>query len=74
MKKIAENSMYLVIALLAFAQIAIGKHYLLGQSCYLISNIIMFTRGFIIKNPVADKVKDAIFSGLTLALIINFLK
>ena len=74
MKKIAENSMYLVIALLAFAQIAIGKHYLLGQSCYLVSNIIMFTRGFIIKNPVSDKIKDAIFCGLTLVLIVNFLK
>lgn len=71
MKKfIIENVLYISIALALVAQVVIGGDYLLGQGLFLIANAINITRTFLMKRPLADKVKDSCFFGVTLGLII----
>lgn len=71
MKKfIIENVLYISIALALVAQVVIGGDYLLGQGLFLVANAINITRTFLMKRPLADKVKDSCFFGVTLGLII----
>lgn len=71
MKKfIIENILYISIALALVAQVVIGGDYLLGQGLFLVANAINITRTFLMKRPLADKVKDSCFLGVTLGLII----
>lgn len=71
MKKfVIENVLYISIALALVAQVVIGGDYLLGQGLFLIANAINITRTFLMKRPLADKVKDSCFFGVTLGLII----
>lgn len=71
MKKfILENVLYISIALALVAQVVIGGNYLMGQGFFLIANSINIIRTFLMKRPLADKVKDSCFFGVTLGLII----
>lgn len=71
MKKfVIENVLYISIALALVAQVVIGGDYLLGQGLFLVANAINITRTFLMKRPLADKVKDSCFFGVTLGLII----
>ena len=68
--KLFENVLYVVIVLLLAGQILVGKHYLLGQALYLAANAIAVTRSFALKRPIADKIKDSCFFGVTAGLIL----
>jgi len=57
-EKLIVNAQYLVFALLILGQITIGKSYIVGQSIYLVANIISITRCVLLHRPKADKVKD----------------
>ncbi len=57
-EKLFTNAQYLVFVLLILGQITIGKSYIVGQSIYLIANLISITRCVVLKRPMADKVKD----------------
>lgn len=57
-EKIITNAQYLVFVLLILGQVTIGKSYILGQTVYLVANIISITRCFLLRRPKADKVKD----------------
>lgn len=57
-EKIITNAQYLVFVLLILGQVTIGKSYVLGQTIYLVANIISITRCFLLRRPKADKVKD----------------
>jgi hypothetical protein len=57
-EKIITNAQYLVFVLLILGQVTIGKSYVLGQTVYLVANIISITRCFLLRRPKADKVKD----------------
>lgn len=67
---ILENILYVSIALALVAQVVIGGDYLLGQGLFLVANTINIVRTFLMKRPLADKVKDSCFFGVTLGLII----
>lgn len=69
-EKIFENAQYLVLVGLIVAQCVIGEKYLLGQSIYLAVNITSVVRCFVLKRPIADKVKDFACTGITLGLIL----
>ena len=69
-EKIWEWIGYINLALCIVGQITVGWFYLFAQVTYLIANGIGVARSFILKRPVADKMKDIVFFAITLALII----
>lgn len=68
-----ESIGYITLFLCVFGQIAVGYVYLIAQGAYLIANVASVIRDFVLKLPTANKVKDIVFSGITLALIIIYI-
>ena len=69
-QKIWELIGYINLALCIVGQITVGKFYLFAQVAYLVANGIGVARSFILKRPIADKMKDIVFFAITVALII----
>jgi len=67
--KFFEVLNYLVLMLLILGQCTIGSNYLIGQCVYLGANIVSVSRCFVLKRPIADKVKDCCCLGITCGLI-----
>lgn len=65
-----ESIGYITLALCVFGQIAVGYWYMIAQLAYLISNIAAVVRDFAIKLPPANKVRDIVFTAITVALIV----
>ena len=61
---------YINLMLCIIGQITVGYWYLFAQFIYLSANIIGIVRNFKLGLPMANKVKDIVFTGITLALII----
>lgn len=61
---------YITLALCVFGQITVGYWYMIAQSAYLISNIAAVIRDFALNLPTANKVRDIVFTAITVALII----
>lgn len=61
---------YIRLALCIFGQVAIGWFYLLAQFAYLIANITSVVRDFALDLPSANKIKDIVFTAITIALIV----
>lgn len=61
---------YISLALAVFGQIMVGQFYLIAQTAYLICNIASVIRDYALNLPRANKVKDFVFSGITIALIL----
>jgi hypothetical protein len=61
---------YSTLALCIFGQIAVGYVYLVAQGAYLIANVFSVVRDFALDLPRANKVRDIVFTGITLALIV----
>lgn len=76
LKKLWENKIfwecigYITLALCVFGQIAVGYWYMVAQLAYLISNIAAVVRDFALKLPPANKVRDIVFTAITIALIV----
>ena len=75
MKKINSNVLweivgYVTLALCIFGQIAVGYIYLVAQFAYLVANIASVVRDFKLDLPNANKVKDVVFSAITVGLIV----
>ena len=68
-----ENIHYLVLALTIIGQITVGGNFLLGQSLWLVANIITVTRCFVLKRPTADKVKDCTLLAITIGIVTLYL-
>lgn len=69
-EKIFTNLQYFILMGLIIAQCVIGKWYLVGQSIYLICNITSVIRCYVLKRPIADKVKDYACTAITFGLIL----
>lgn len=67
--KFFEALNYLVLMLLILGQCTVGSNFIIGQSVYLGANIIAVTRTFVLKRPMADKVKDCCCLGITCGLL-----
>lgn len=65
-----ESMQYIVLALTIAGQVAIGANYYVGQSMWLISNIITVTRNIVLARPKADKVQGWAMAALTFGLIL----
>lgn len=61
---------YVTLALCVFGQIVVGYFYLIAQFGYLSANVIGVARDFALDLPTPNKVKDIVFTGITLALIV----
>lgn len=69
-EKVFENLSYVVLVGLIVAQCVIGNWYLVGQGLYLLCNMIMVTRDFVLTRPRADKIKDISCTAITIGLIL----
>lgn len=61
---------YIGLILCVFGQIAVGYLYITAQIAYLIANLSAVARDFALNLPPANKVRDIVFTGITVALII----
>lgn len=61
---------YLVLITLITAQCVVKADFLIGQFVYLFANILSFVRCFILRRPVADKIKDGCMLGITVGLVV----
>lgn len=68
--KVVENLQFMTLALLIIGQCTVGANFWVGQSAYLIANIISVFRCFVLERPKSDKVKDACCLAITLGLMI----
>lgn len=69
-KRIAiENLQYLVLALLVIGQCTVSNSFWIGQTVYLIANLVSVSRCFLLNRPAADKVKDVACLAITLGLM-----
>lgn len=64
---------YVGLILCVVGQITVGYWYLVAQVVYLIANITSVVRDFALGLPNANKVKDVVFTGITVGLIIVYL-
>ena len=78
MKKLTEKQKtviweivgYIGLILCVFGQIAVGYLYITAQIAYLIANLSAVVRDFALDLPPANKVRDIVFTGITVALIV----
>lgn len=68
-EKVFELLNYLVLMMLIVGQCTVGSNFLIGQGVYLGANLISVSRCFILKRPIADKVKDCSCLAITCGLI-----
>lgn len=61
---------YIALIGCVLGQIIVGYWYLFAQAIYLVCNIGMTVRCFAIHQNNADKVKNSVFTAITLGLII----
>lgn len=61
---------YFTLALCIFGQITVGSWYLLAQVAYLVANACGVVRDFALELPSANKVRDIVFTAITIALIV----
>ena len=60
---------YITLALCIFGQIAVGYMYIIAQCAYLVANFASVVRDFKLELPMANKVRDIVFTAITIALI-----
>ena len=68
--KVMENLQFFVLALLIVGQCVVGEAFFIGQGIYFVANLISVIRTFVLKRPVADKIKDVAMLGITAGLIV----
>lgn len=64
---------YATLLLCVFGQITVGYWYIIAQCGYLIANCCSVIRDFALDLPSANKVKDIVFTGITVGLIVIYL-
>lgn len=64
-----EGIGYFTLALCIFGQVTIGYLYLVAQFGYLTANGLSVARDFALDLPKANKVRDIVFTAITIALI-----
>lgn len=71
--RVWEDIQLLCLGLTIVGQILIGPMYIVGQSCWLVSNVLAIIRNFILHRPFADKIKDAVMTAITTGLMLAYL-
>jgi len=68
--RIWEDSAYLVLLLIMAGQALAVTNIFVAQIVYLSCNILALARAFALDRPLAEKVKDTMCFGLTIAIIL----
>lgn len=71
-RKVWENLQYLNLALTVAGQVLV-VYYLIGQTIWLVANVIAVTRDIALHRPHADLVKDVTMTAITIGLIAVYL-
>ena len=72
--KVVENLQLLGLALTIIGQVLVRFDLvLITQIIWLVANVIALGRDFYLYRPIADKIKNAALTALTLGLIISIL-
>ena len=61
---------YVALVGLVIGQVTIGFFFYVGQVTYLITNIIILVRGFAVKLPKSDNIKNICMTALCLGVLI----
>lgn len=61
---------YASLALCIIGQITVGQFYMFAQIIYLIANLSSTIRSICLRLPLADNIRNVVFTGITIALII----
>jgi hypothetical protein len=64
---------YINIMLLVFGQITVGYLYIPAQAAYLVANALSLIRCIVLKQPKADIIRNAVFTAITIALIVIYI-
>lgn len=72
-RKVWENLQLLNLAMTIAGQVLVGGNYLIGQGIWFVANVIALVRDFVLKRPVADKIKNTCMTALTAGLIVFYL-
>lgn len=70
--KVWENLQLVVLGLTILGQLTVGPLFLLGQSVWLVANVISLVRDFVLRRPYADKLKNATMTAITVGIIVVF--
>lgn len=68
-----ENLQLLTLGLTIAGQVIIGANYLTAQAIWFIANVISLARDFALNRPLADKIRDAGLTALTVGLVTAYL-
>ena len=68
-EKFFEFVGYIVLIALIVGQCTVGSNFMIGQSIYLFANFCAVIRTFILKRPMADKIKECTCMAITMGLI-----
>ena len=63
---------YGTLGLCIIGQVTVGYAYLIAQAVYLIANMAGVVRDIALRLPRANTVRDIVFTGITIALIIMY--
>lgn len=67
-----ENLQLLTLAGTIAGQVIVGASFMIAQGVWLAANILALVRDFILKRPIADKVKNATLTGITAGLMFAY--
>ena len=65
-----ETICYITLLLCVIGQITVGWYFIFAQSLYLLANILGVIRDIALKLPRANLVRDIVFAGITVGLIV----
>jgi len=63
---------YITLLLRVIGQITVGYMYIFAQILYLLANVLGVIRDLALKLPKAKLIKDIVFTGITIVLLIIY--
>lgn len=62
--------LYIAMFMTVLGQCVVGNIFYVGQGLFLIANVIYLVRDFKLGRPKADKIKNTLFTAITVGIIV----
>ena len=62
--------LYIAMFMTVLGQCVVGNIFYVGQGLFLIANVIYLVRDFKLGRPKADKIKNTLFTAITVGIIL----
>ena len=62
--------LYIAMFMTVLGQCVVGNIFYVGQGLFLIANVIYLIRDFKLGRPKADKIKNTLFTAITVGIIL----